>query len=103
VAIEGRTTEEARIVLRRIKESLLKTCMLYGVPRMLNAFYPLTKVIPGKEYVDLENPRANVKNPLDTIPRGMKLFRNIYREETDEYLAPYDIAPEIRKDFNEFW
>jgi hypothetical protein len=69
--------------------------MLYGVPRMLNAFYPLSKAIPGKEYIDLENVRASVKNPFDTIPRGMKLFRNIYRDETDELLAPYDIAPEL--------
>jgi hypothetical protein len=63
---------------------------------MLNAFYPLSEAIPSNEYVDLVNPRENIKNPLDTTERGMKLFRNIYRDETEKLLEPYKIAPELR-------
>jgi hypothetical protein len=99
VAIEGRSPSEARIILRRIKESLLKCCYLFGIPRMLNAFYPLSEAIPGEEYVDLVNPRENIKNPLDTTERGMKLFRNVYRDQTDKLLEPYKIAPELRSPF----
>ena len=95
-AIEGRTPAEARIVLRRIKESMAKGCMLFGIPKMLNAFYPLAKSIPGPEYVDHENPRANVKNPFDCTERGLELFRNVYRDETDGVLKPYEVAPELR-------
>lgn len=95
-AIQGRTPAEARIVLRRIKESMAKGCMLFGIPKMLNAFYPLAKSIPGPEYVDHENPRANVKNPFDCTKRGLELFRNVYRDETDDVLKPYEVAPELR-------
>lgn len=66
---------------------------------MLNAFYPLSEAIPGEEYVDLVNPRENIKNPLDTTERGMKLFRNVYRDQTDKLLEPYKIAPELRSPF----
>lgn len=94
-AIEGRAPDEARIILRRIKEALLKGCMLFGVPKMLNAFYPLAKVIPGEEYVDLLNVREDVKNPLDMTDRGLAVFKNIYREDYEPNLEPYKIAPEI--------
>jgi hypothetical protein len=78
-----------------MKEALLKGCMLFGIPRMLNAFYPLAKVIPGDEYVDLVNVREGVKNPFDMKQRGMDVFRNIYRDEMEGSLEPYKIAPEL--------
>jgi hypothetical protein len=82
-------------VFRRLKETLLKICCLVGIPRTLNAFYPLSQAIPGDEYIDYTNIRENIKNPFDTTERGMKLFRNIYRDETDKYLEPYKIAPDL--------
>jgi len=64
---------------------------------MLNAFYPLAEAIPGEEYIDRVNVRENVKNPFDMIPRGLALFQNIYREDTEPSLKPYEIAPELRQ------
>lgn len=94
-AIEGQSPAEARITLRRIRESLLKGCMLFGVPRMLNSFYPLAKAIPGEEYIDPVDVREGVTNPMDLADRGLKVFRNVYRDETDGILEPYRIAPEL--------
>ena len=78
-----------------MKEAMAKTCMLYGIPKMLNAFYPLAKAIPGPEYVDHENPRGSIINPFDCTQRGLDLFRNVYREDADSALEPYKIAPEL--------
>jgi hypothetical protein len=69
--------------------------MLFGVPRMLNSFYPLAKAIPGEEYVDPVDVREGVTNPMDLADRGLKVFRNVYRDETDGILEPYRIAPEL--------
>jgi len=64
---------------------------------MLNCFYPLVELIQtkGDEYFDRTHPRADVKNPWDMTERGMKLFRNVYRDQTDDLLAPYEHFPEL--------
>ena len=82
-----------------MRESLLKACLLFGIPRMLNCFYPLVELIQAKgdEYFDRTYPRADIKNPWDTTERGMKLFRNVYRDQTDDLIAPYEHFPELSR------
>jgi hypothetical protein len=96
-AIRGRSAADARIVFRRIVETLQKTCLLYGIPKMLNVFYPLMKAVPGEEYIDTENIRADITNPLDTADRGMKLFHHVYRDEAPGALEPYKYTPALSK------
>ena len=59
-----------RLILRRIKEALLKTSVVYGLPRLLNGFYPLIKSIPDEESQDYEAVRHDLKNPYDLRERG---------------------------------
>lgn len=84
-----------RLVLRRIKEALIKGCLLFGIPRTLNAFYALVKVLPkddGEESVDTEIVRKEIANPLDAkvVERGLSYFENIYRKDMPAILEPMD-------------
>jgi len=92
-AIKDRTPAEARIIFRRIIEAMTKTCLLYGIPKMLNAFYPLMAAVPGPEYFDTENIREDITNPLDTAERAYALFRHVYRDEAAGAVEPYKHAP----------
>ena len=47
---------ERMLVQRRIKEAVLKTSPLYGVPRSLQALFPIFAVIPDDE-IDTFAPR----------------------------------------------
>ncbi|KAI9736167.1 MAG: hypothetical protein M1834_001052 [Cirrosporium novae-zelandiae] len=98
----GQPAEKRREILRRILEGLMKGLMLYGVPRTLNAFYPLAAdILKDEELLALSpepvlNVRKDVKNPLDLTERGMQYFRNIYRNVTDRVLLPMErIAPDL--------
>jgi hypothetical protein len=81
-----------------MKEALLKGTMLFGIPRALNVFYPLAKIITDSESIDREVVRESVTNPLDLTDRGLKYFENIYRQDTAAFLEPYDqLFPDLRK------
>ncbi|GAB7356843.1 hypothetical protein MBLNU459_g7717t1 [Dothideomycetes sp. NU459] len=107
IATEGLSAVERRKVLGRMFESLLKGAPLYGIPRLLNAFYPLAKAVGADdEMLALEDgapvlslrQSESYRNMLDHTERGMKYFRNIYREETDAILEPmYRLAPDIKQ------
>ncbi|KAI8680520.1 hypothetical protein NCS57_00333400 [Fusarium keratoplasticum] len=56
LAIEGLPIEEKKLVQRRLKEAILKTSCLYGVPRSLQALLPLFASIPDNE-IDHYGPR----------------------------------------------
>lgn len=96
---------QRRQVLRRILESLLKGAPLYGIPRLLNAFYPLAKAVGSDtEMLALEDgapvlslrQAESYRNMLDHTDRGIAYFRNIYRDDTDPILAPmFQLAPDI--------
>ncbi len=89
--------EARRLILRLIKEALLKGTLLFGIPRALNAFYALAKVIPDAESVDHEVVRADVVNPLDLTDRGLDYFKNIYREDMPAIFEPMDrLFPDLR-------
>lgn len=90
--------EARRIILRLIKEALLKGTLLFGIPRALNAFYALAKVITDPESVDQEVVRTDVVNPLDLTARGLAYFENIYRQDMPAILEPMDrLFPDLRK------
>lgn len=104
-ACEKKTPVERRNILRRILESLLKSSLLFGIPRMLNAFYPLANLaMKDSEMLALDGgaPVLSLRhsqegfNPLASTDRGLEYFRNIYREDTDRILEPMDqLAPDI--------
>lgn len=103
----GLPPAEGRAVLRRILESILKGATLYGIPRMLNAFYPLAALVAkDEEMLQLEDgapvlalrQSQDYVNPLVHTERGLRYFRNVYRDEMERILAPMDrIAPDIRE------
>ncbi|RDW63398.1 hypothetical protein BP6252_10943 [Coleophoma cylindrospora] len=89
--------EARRLILRRLKEALLKGTLLFGIPRVLNSFYALARVIGDEESVDKEIVRSDLKNPLDLTERGMKYFENIYRNDMPAMLEPADrLFPDLR-------
>lgn len=107
VATENLPPAKRRKLLRRILESLLKGSMLYGIPRMLNAFYPLAALVAkDEEMLQLENgepvlalrQKEEYRNPLTHTKRGLRYFHNVYRDDMARILEPMDrIAPDIRK------
>jgi hypothetical protein len=58
------------LILRRVKEALLKSCVIYGLPRALNGLFPLIKAIPDEAWQDCEAVRKDLKNPYDLRERG---------------------------------
>lgn len=48
--------DDQKIVQRRIKEAILKTSALYGVPRSLQALFPLFNTLKDEE-IDNFGPR----------------------------------------------
>lgn len=99
IAPHSSSSEARRLILRRIKEALLKGTWLFGVPRALNTFYALAKVIPDEESVDREVVRADVTNPLaaELVDRGLDYFENIYRKDMPLIFEPMDrLFPDLR-------
>jgi hypothetical protein len=58
------------LILGRIKEALLKSSVVYGLPRSLNGLFPLIKAVPDEEWEALEAVRKDLKNPYDLRERG---------------------------------
>lgn len=61
LATDGLPKEQRLLVQRRLKEAILKTSCLYGVPRSLQALLPLFAILPDDE-IDVYGPRC-VKMP----------------------------------------
>ncbi|KAK2038045.1 hypothetical protein LZ31DRAFT_599955 [Colletotrichum somersetense] len=55
-AILGLSLEDQKLVQRRVKEAILKTSALYGIPRSLQALLPLFKTLKDDE-IDHYGPR----------------------------------------------
>lgn len=82
-----------------MKEALLKGTLLFGIPRALNVFYALAKVLPDAESIDREVVRKELGNPLseETVQRGLDYFENIYRKDMPAILEPMDrLFPDLR-------
>ncbi|KAK4942950.1 hypothetical protein LTR10_017334 [Elasticomyces elasticus] len=56
LATNNEPKERRLLIQRRLKEALLKTGVLYGFPRLLNALYPLFKTLDDDE-IDNFSPR----------------------------------------------
>lgn len=57
VATRGMTLAEEKHIQRRLKEAILKTSILYGVPRSLQALLPLFATLE-EEQIDHYGPRS---------------------------------------------
>jgi alkylhydroperoxidase/carboxymuconolactone decarboxylase family protein YurZ len=75
-----------RCVLRRIKEALLKTGIIYGIPRVINAFRALIKALPNEESNETDSCRLHIERPADTDERGIEYMRNIFRADLEPFL-----------------
>lgn len=76
---------------------MLKGTLLFGIPRALNSFYALEKVIPDEQSIDKDVVRLDVENPLDLTDRGLSYFENIYKQDMPAILEPMDrLFPDLR-------
>ena len=58
-AIKGTTSAEAKHIQRRLKEAILKTSILFGIPKSLQALLPLFSTLTEDE-IDHYGPRCVV-------------------------------------------
>ena len=71
-----------RRILRRIKESILKTGIIYGIPRVINAFRALIRALPDPDASnEVESTRLHIKEPASLDQRGIEYMRNIFRAD----------------------
>ncbi|KAM0327088.1 hypothetical protein ACHAQA_006215 [Verticillium albo-atrum] len=85
-------------VLRRIKESLIKTSMIFGIPRVINAFRALVVALPPGLAPETPSIRATIKLPTpETSARGLDRMRTIFRADLDPFLDLMDTNwPDLR-------
>ncbi|KAI0806830.1 hypothetical protein C8Q74DRAFT_1188908 [Fomes fomentarius] len=78
----GQTDHDEQLVLaRKIREAVLQSGFLSGIPRAINSLVALHKVMP--EHLRESKPlRDTKKTPEECDRRGEELFRNIYRDST---------------------
>ncbi|KAB5554913.1 hypothetical protein GE09DRAFT_1287368 [Coniochaeta sp. 2T2.1] len=95
------------LVLRRIKESLLKTSIIYGIPRLINAFRALVRLVPSPSLWEQPSPssptsvssstRLAVSVPSTLDPRALSYMRTIFRSDLDPFLGVMDSYwPDLR-------
>ncbi|KAH7146504.1 hypothetical protein EDB81DRAFT_883912 [Dactylonectria macrodidyma] len=84
LATEGLSLEKKMLAQRRLKEAILKTSCLYGVPRSLQALLPLFATIPDNE-IDHYGPRFETVHsvPAQQVreEKATKYFDTIWGEE----------------------
>lgn len=87
--VEELDLEDKIIVQRRIKEAVLKTMFLYGVPRGLRALIPLYQSCPDDE-IGNNSVRFDQKNSeearLKDEERGRRYFDNLWTPATAQDL-----------------
>lgn len=71
-------------------ESILKTSMLYGMPRMVGVFLSLMDAFPQEGLGEVCATRNQMANPFDCKERGEAYMRNIFRDDMDPILAAFD-------------
>lgn len=78
-------------------EGLLKTGIIYGIPRVINAYRALIKALPSPESNETESIRQHISVPADTDERGEAYMRNIFRADLDPFLENMDTYwPDLR-------
>ena len=70
VATEGLSLDQELVVQRRLKEAILKTSILYGVPRSLQALLPIFATLDD-DHIDHYGPRY-ASNPAIALLQIMK-------------------------------
>lgn len=86
-----------QLVLKRIKEALLKTSVIFGIPRTINAFRALVRALPSPAANEVESVRNHIERPADTDERGIAYMRNIFRADLDPFLETMDqYWPDLR-------
>ncbi|KAH7024548.1 uncharacterized protein B0I36DRAFT_415976 [Microdochium trichocladiopsis] len=79
-------------------EALLKTGIIYGIPRVINAYRALIRAIPSPQSNETSSIRAHITNPSDTDARGEAYMRGIFRADLDPFLANMDAHwPDLRR------
>ena len=92
-----------RLILRRIKglfrlpqelletkrlESLITSSFIFGVPRLLNAFFPLMKAIPDSASQDNTNFRISIPSLSSVSARGEAYMRVVFGDgDLDTFLS----------------
>ncbi|KAH7170018.1 hypothetical protein EDB81DRAFT_708165, partial [Dactylonectria macrodidyma] len=71
-------------------EGLLKTGIIFGIPRVINAFRALVKAIPSPESNETSSIRNHITAPAGMDDRGLKYMRNIFRADLDPFLGTMD-------------
>ncbi|KAH7162098.1 hypothetical protein B0J13DRAFT_632930 [Dactylonectria estremocensis] len=90
ISLRQEDHEYHKHVLKRIKEGLLKTGIIFGIPRVINAFRALIKAIPSPESNETSSIRNHITFPADTNERGLEYMRNIFRADLGPFLGTMD-------------
>jgi hypothetical protein len=78
-------------------EALLKTGIIFGIPRVINAFRALITAIPSPASNEASSIRNHIAVPRDTNERGVEYMRNIFRADLDPFLHVMDTYwPDLR-------
>lgn len=78
-------------------EGLLKTGIIYGIPRVINAYRALIKVLPSPESNETSSIRNHIAAPAETDDRGEAYMRNIFQADLDPFLENMDkYWPDLR-------
>jgi alkylhydroperoxidase/carboxymuconolactone decarboxylase family protein YurZ len=80
-----------------IAESLLKTSIIYGIPRVINAFRALVEALPTEASNETSSIRNHIRIPSEADARGLQYMRNIFRADLDPFLSVMDqYWPDLR-------
>jgi hypothetical protein len=71
--------------------------MIYGIPRVINAFRALIQALPGPDSNETSSVRNHVQVPAETDQRALAYMRNIFRADLDPFLDTMDnYWPDLR-------
>lgn len=75
IATRGTSLDEEKHIQRRLKEAILKTSILYGVPKSLQALLPLFATLK-EEQIDHYGPRSD----LSLTKSNTYIDTNVFKE-----------------------
>ncbi|KAF2843297.1 hypothetical protein M501DRAFT_1012654 [Patellaria atrata CBS 101060] len=83
--------DDRKRILHRIKESIIKVTVIFGIPRGINAIRSIIKVIPPGDEYDNTKSRKEMIDPVVEYDRGLRYMRNIFREDLDPFLDTMEL------------
>lgn len=76
---------------------MLKTAVIYGIPRCINAFRALVNAIPSPELNETSSIRNHITVPSETDTRGLDYMENIFRADLKPFITCMDdYWPDLR-------